>query len=61
MERNPNERQDTVKYLTLTDYPREMQKKITLLQHFRSYLEGEKAGAVSNTDPTAPTQPSNAL
>jgi polo-like kinase 1 len=25
---------------TLTEYPKELQKKITLLQHFRSYLEG---------------------
>jgi len=24
---------------TLSDYPKELQKKITLLQHFRSYLE----------------------
>ena len=24
----------------LTDYPKELQKKVTLLQHFRSYLEG---------------------
>ena len=23
----------------LTDYPKELQKKVTLLQHFRSYLE----------------------
>ena len=24
---------------TLTDFPKELQKKVTLLQHFRSYLE----------------------
>ena len=24
---------------TLSDYPKELQKKVTLLQHFRSYLE----------------------
>jgi polo-like kinase 1 len=29
---------------TLTDYPKELQKKITLLQHFRSYLEGDAKG-----------------
>lgn len=35
---------------TLTDYPKELQKKITLLQHFRSYLEtnSTKDGGVSN-------------
>ena len=26
----------------LTDFPKELQKKITLLQHFRSYLENNK-------------------
>lgn len=25
----------------LTNYPKELQKKVTLLQHFRSYLEGD--------------------
>jgi len=30
---------------TLTDYPKELQKKVTLLQHFRSYLEGDSKGA----------------
>jgi polo-like kinase 1 len=29
---------------TLTDYPKELQKKVTLLQHFRSYLEGDTKG-----------------
>ncbi len=28
----------------MTDYPKELQKKITLLQHFRSYLEGDSKG-----------------
>ena len=26
----------------LTDYPKDLQKKVTLLQHFRSYLENNK-------------------
>jgi polo-like kinase 1 len=26
---------------TLQEYPKELQKKVTLLQHFRSYLEGD--------------------
>ena len=29
---------------TLTDYPKDLQKKVTLLQHFRSYLEGDSKG-----------------
>jgi polo-like kinase 1 len=30
---------------TLTEYPKELQKKVTLLQHFRSYLEGDSNNA----------------
>lgn len=26
----------------LTEYPKELSKKVTLLQHFRSYLENNK-------------------
>ncbi len=40
MERRSADRQDVGKEFTLSDYPRELQKKVTLLQHFRSYLEG---------------------
>ena len=40
MERRSVDRQDVGKEYTLTEYPKELQKKITLLQHFRSYLEG---------------------
>lgn len=40
MERRSADRQDVGKEYTLTEYPKELQKKVTLLQHFRSYLEG---------------------
>lgn len=30
---------------TLSEYPKELQKKVTLLQHFRSYLESNSANA----------------
>ena len=40
MERRSNDRQDVGKPHTLTEYPKELQKKVTLLQHFWSYLEG---------------------
>ena len=44
------EKQDVMRTHTLTDYPKELQKKITLLQHFRSYLENNstKDGGVSS-------------
>ncbi len=40
MERRSADRQDIGREYTLTDYPKDLQKKVTLLQHFRSYLEG---------------------
>jgi polo-like kinase 1 len=41
MERKNNERQDTVSNHNLENYPKDLSKKITLLQHFRTYLEAE--------------------
>ncbi|CAG9323602.1 unnamed protein product [Blepharisma stoltei] len=41
MERKGPEKQDVITTHTLTEYPKELQKKVTLLQHFRSYLEGD--------------------
>ena len=40
-ERKGSERMESVSVHYLTDYPKELQKKVTLLQHFRSYLEGD--------------------
>jgi polo-like kinase 1 len=40
MERRSADRQDVGLEYTLSDYPKDLQKKVTLLQHFRSYLEG---------------------
>jgi polo-like kinase 1 len=34
-----NEKQDVMTTHSLSDYPKDLQKKFTLLQHFRSYLE----------------------
>jgi len=41
IERRQADRQDVLSSFTLTKYPKELQKKVTLLQHFRSYLEGD--------------------
>lgn len=52
MERKNADRQDIGNKYTLTDYPKELQKKVTLLQHFRSYLEGsDKIKATQNPAP----------
>lgn len=42
MERRSQDRQDIMNQYGVNEYPKELQKKVTLLQHFRSYLEGEK-------------------
>ena len=41
IERGPD-RQDIIQSHSLNDYPSELQKKVTLLQHFRSYLDDDK-------------------
>jgi len=42
MERRTSDKQDVMTSHTLADFPKDLQKKITLLQHFRSYLEGNQ-------------------
>ena len=42
IERRGPEKIDIANTHTLTEYPKDLQKKVTLLQHFRSYLEGDK-------------------
>jgi polo-like kinase 1 len=41
IERRTSDKQEIVTSHTLTDFPKELQKKVTLLQHFKSYLDGE--------------------
>ena len=41
MERRASDKQDVVSSHSLTDYPKELQKKVTLLHHFKSFLEGD--------------------
>lgn len=43
MERRTSDRQDVVTAHNFNNYPKELQKKVTLLQHFRSYLDGDNA------------------
>jgi polo-like kinase 1 len=43
LERRNLDRVDVLTSYTLSTYPKELQKKVTLLLHFRSYLEGVKA------------------
>ena len=41
MEKRTSDKQDIISQHTLTDYPKELSKKVTLVLHFRSYLEGD--------------------
>ena len=44
---------------TLTDYPKDLQKKVTLLQHFRSYLEGDVKGRATAGESEEESQKKN--
>ena len=48
LEKQPNQRQDKFRCYYLNSYPKDLSKKVTLLIHFKSYLEQSK---------TQPTQP----
>jgi len=46
IERNPNTRVDSMLDYKFDDYPKEIQKKVVLLQHFKRYLEGDNMGDI---------------
>ncbi len=48
------EKQDVMTTHTLTDYPKDLSKKVTLLQHFRSYLETNPTQAKDVAPPKQP-------
>lgn len=53
IERKNSERVDVVSAYTFNNYPKDLHKKVTLLLHFRSYLEGIRAfTTVHSENPT---------
>lgn len=46
MEKKYNDRVDAIQQYTFSDYPKDLQKKVTLLQHFKNYLESDKEQVV---------------
>jgi polo-like kinase 1 len=54
VQRQSHDKQELVSNHSLTDYPKDLQKKVTLLQHFRSYLEGENKEAISAEEEFTP-------
>lgn len=57
-EKRGGDGQDVVVSHPIGNYPTSLQKKVTLLQHFKSYLEGEKGrGGEDGDDADGKTQP----
>lgn len=48
IERRQTDKQEIISTHSLSDYPKELQKKVTLLQHFRSYLEGDNSNNIAS-------------
>jgi polo-like kinase 1 len=59
IERRQSDKQEITSTHTLSDYPKDLQKKVTLLHHFRSYLEGENANKDINNMNTNPENEKN--
>ena len=50
IERRVSDKQEIINCHNMDDYPKELQKKVTLLNHFKNYLEGE-------SNPSSESQP----
>jgi len=48
IERRQSDKQEIIATHSLSDFPKDLQKKVTLLHHFRSYLEGENTNNMNN-------------
>ena len=49
IERRMSDKQEIISTHTMSDFPKELQKKVTLLQHFKNYLEGENNSSEQQT------------
>ena len=56
IERKTSDKQEVIRKHNMNNYQKDLQKKVTLLQHFKNYLEGENPG--TNKDKEKPTQAS---
>ena len=55
IERRTSDRQEVIQTHKMSDFPKELQKKVTLLQHFKNYLEGENPGPSKAEEKPAPS------
>ena len=58
IERRVTDKQEVITSHTLTDYPKDLHKKVTLLQHFKSYLEGDQNKTPNSSDKQPEGNPS---
>ena len=58
IERRVTDKQEVITSHTLTDYPKDLHKKVTLLQHFKSYLEGDQNKTPNSGDKQPEGNPS---
>ena len=49
IERRMSDKQEIISTHTMSDFPKELQKKVTLLHHFKNYLEGENNSSEQQT------------
>lgn len=52
IERRVTDKQEVITSHTLVDYPKDLHKKVTLLQHFKSYLEGDQKNSTNQNEKT---------
>jgi len=52
IERKPTDKQDSITSHTMTEYPKDLAKKVTLLLHFKSYLDGDSKQQPPEEQPT---------
>ena len=55
IERRMSDKQEIISTHTMTDYPKELQKKVTLLHHFKNYLEGDNNNNEPQSDASTRT------
>ena len=55
IERRTSDRQEVIQTHNMNEFPKELQKKVTLLQHFKNYLEGETPGPNKAEEKTTPS------
>ncbi|CAK65757.1 unnamed protein product (macronuclear) [Paramecium tetraurelia] len=48
LERKGTDKQDAIEKFSINSYPKELQKKVTLLQHFKSYLDADSKTITSS-------------